>query len=80
MGHLAGKDTYRKLGKKIDGLTCRAPWNDTLYKILKELYTSEEAEFIIKMPYSLASLDQQILYLKISRMVHVLEVPESNQK
>ncbi len=44
MGHLVGKDVYRKLGRKIDGLTVRAPWNETLYKILKELYTEEEAD------------------------------------
>ena len=50
MGHMVGKDLYRKLGKKIDGLIMRAPWNDTLYQILKELYTEEEAEVIIKMP------------------------------
>ncbi len=58
MGHLVGKDLYRKLGKKIDNSTCRAPWNATLYKILKELYTSEEAELAVKMPYGLASLDK----------------------
>jgi Pyruvate/2-oxoacid:ferredoxin oxidoreductase delta subunit len=58
MGHLVGKDLYRKLGRKIDGLSTRAPWNDSFYAILKELYTSEEAEIIIKMPYSLGTLDQ----------------------
>jgi hypothetical protein len=25
MGHLAGKDVYRELGRKIDGLSMRAP-------------------------------------------------------
>ncbi len=58
MGHLAGKELYRKLGKKVDGQTSRAPWNDTLYAILKELYTSEEADLIVRMPYGLAGLDQ----------------------
>ena len=38
MGHLAAKEAlYRKLGKKIDGLTVRAPWNENLRAILKEL-------------------------------------------
>jgi hypothetical protein len=37
MGHMVGKDLYRKLGRKIDGLSMRAPWNDKLYAILKEL-------------------------------------------
>jgi Pyruvate/2-oxoacid:ferredoxin oxidoreductase delta subunit len=54
MGHLAGKELYKKLGKKIDGLTMRAPWNDAFYNILKELYSPEEAEVILQMPYSLA--------------------------
>lgn len=58
MGHLAGKDIYRKLGKKIDNLTMKAPWNDTLYAILKELYSSEEAELVVKMPYNLSNLDR----------------------
>ena len=50
MGHLVGKDLYRKLGKKIDGLSMRAPWNEAFYNILKALYTPEEAEVVIKMP------------------------------
>jgi Na+-translocating ferredoxin:NAD+ oxidoreductase RNF subunit RnfB len=58
MGHMVGKDLYRKLGKKIDGLSMRAPWNDKLYAILKELYSPEEAELVIKMPYGLATLDK----------------------
>lgn len=58
MGHTVGKDVYRKLGKKIDGLETRAPWNDTLYAILKELYTHDEAELIVKMPYGLANFAQ----------------------
>jgi len=56
MGHLVGKDIYRKLGKKVDGLSVRAPNNKALYAILKELYTSEEAELIVKMPYNPASI------------------------
>lgn len=58
MGHMVGKDIYRKLGKKIDSLTARAPWNDTFHAILKELYTTEEADLIVRMPYGVASLDQ----------------------
>lgn len=58
MGHLAGKDLYRRLGKKIDGTTARAPWNETLYQILKELYTPEEAELVVKMPYGVSTVDQ----------------------
>lgn len=58
MGHLVGKDIYQKLGKKIDGSTVRTPMNKQFYAILKELYTHEEAELIIKMPYSLSSFNR----------------------
>ncbi len=56
MGHLVGKDLYRRLGRKIDGLTMRAPWNDQFYAILKELYSEEDAQLIVRMPYGLAPL------------------------
>jgi NAD-dependent dihydropyrimidine dehydrogenase PreA subunit len=58
MGHLVGKDIYRKLGQKIDGLTLRAPWNEKLYAILKELFSEEEAELILRMPYGLSDLQR----------------------
>lgn len=58
MGHLTLKDTYRQLGKKIDGLGVRVPYNRTLYLILERLYTSEEAELIVNMPYGLAAIDK----------------------
>ncbi|MFH1893645.1 MAG: 4Fe-4S dicluster domain-containing protein [Candidatus Zixiibacteriota bacterium] len=58
MGHTVGKDAYRRLAKKIDGLTVRVPYNETLHAILAELYTSEEAELLIKMPYGLSTLDE----------------------
>ena len=58
MGHLVGKDVFRKLGKKIDGMETRAPWNDKLYAVLKELYTAEEAGIVIKMPYGLVTIEE----------------------
>ncbi len=58
MGHLVGKDVFRKLGKKIDGLETRAPWNDKLYAVLKELYSTEEADVVVKMPYGLSTLER----------------------
>jgi len=56
MGHLAGKDVYRQLGKKIDGLTMRAPWSAALFAVLKELYSADDAELIVKMPWGLSKL------------------------
>lgn len=58
MGHTGGKDVHRLLGKKIDELTCRVPYNDTLNSILKSLYSREEADVIVKMPYSLSNLEK----------------------
>jgi len=57
MGHLVGKDVYRALGRKIDGLTLRAPWNDTFHALLKELYSTEEADLIVRMPYTPTTIE-----------------------
>ena len=58
MGHLGPKEVYLQLGEKIDGLGTRTPGSETLYEILKELYTPEEAEVVARMPYGLSSLDR----------------------
>ncbi len=58
MGHLVGKDIYLQLGKKIDGGTFKTPMNEQFYAILKELYSYEEADLIVKMPYSLSSFNK----------------------
>ena len=58
MGHLAGKDVYRKLGAKIDSLTFRTPWNGTFHALLKELYAPDEADLVVRMPASLTTADR----------------------
>ncbi|MCP4604621.1 MAG: 4Fe-4S dicluster domain-containing protein [Proteobacteria bacterium] len=58
MGHLVGKDIYRKVGKKIDNLSVKAPWNETLHKIVKSLYSLEEADVYVKMPYTFSSINR----------------------
>ena len=75
MGHLVGKDIYRDLGRKIDGLTVRAPWNEALRAILKELYSEEEADLVIRMPYSLATLDrlERVTRYERARLERVLD-------
>ena len=60
-------DVYRRLGEKIDNLTVRAPWNETLLSILKKVYTTEEAELLIKMPYTLSSLERIAGVAKIEK-------------
>jgi ferredoxin len=58
MGHMDGKGIFRKLGIKIDNLPTRAPWNETFYEILKELYSEKEADVLVKMPYGLSDLNR----------------------
>ncbi len=49
---------YHQLGNKLDNLYVRAPWNETWHSILNELYTPEEADVVVKMPYTLSSLER----------------------
>jgi ferredoxin len=67
MGHTSAKDIYHQLGKKIDGLITRAPWNQTLFEILKELYTLQEAEVLVRMSYSLSTFEQVAIATKFDR-------------
>jgi len=75
MGHMTGKDIYRNLGKKIDNLTMRAPWNETFYAILRELYSTEEADVVIKMPYGLNKFNkiEKITKCEGSKLRKILE-------
>jgi len=57
MGHAVGNDIYRKLGVKIDNLSFRTPWNETFHALLKELYSPEEADLVVRMPFTLTSFD-----------------------
>ena len=58
MGHLVAKDMYGALGDKIDSLTVRTPRNEAFYAMLRELYSPDEAELIVKMPFTLSTLDR----------------------
>ena len=68
-------DVYRSLGEKIDNLTARAPWNETFHNILKELYTPEEADVVVKMPYTLSSVERIAKVTKVekARLSTILE-------
>ncbi len=72
MGHLVGKDIFRELGRKIDGLEIRAPWNDTLHAILKELYSEQEAELVVKMPHGLSTIARAGTGNRLSRATTLL--------
>ncbi len=67
MGHVVGKDIYRRLGAKIDGLTLRAPWSPAFHELLKSLYSEEEADLIVKMPFGMSPME---------RIVKITGLPE----
>jgi NAD-dependent dihydropyrimidine dehydrogenase PreA subunit len=75
MGHLDGKKLYRKLGKKVDNLPMKAPWNETFYEILKDIYTEEEADLVVKMPYGVSDLDRiaQVTKYETSQLERILK-------
>ena len=66
---------YHQLGKKLDNLYVRAPWNETWHSILQELYTPEEADVVVKMPYTLSSLERISLVTRVekTRLQGILE-------
>lgn len=77
MGHVAMKDLYGRVGEKLDGLEARAPMNEDLYEILKEIFTESEAEIFCSMPYGLSprqriaqitGLDEKILEKHLREM------------
>jgi len=68
MGHLVGKDVYRELGRKIDGLPTRAPWSDKLRAVLAELYSEEDARLVAAMPWG---------FSRIGRLERVTGIPRA---
>jgi Na+-translocating ferredoxin:NAD+ oxidoreductase RNF subunit RnfB len=75
MGHLIGKDIYKRLGKKIDGLGVRTPWNEKLHAILKALYTREEADLVARLPYRPSDITRiaKITQYKEDRLQKILQ-------
>ncbi|MBN2322849.1 MAG: 4Fe-4S dicluster domain-containing protein [Spirochaetes bacterium] len=75
MGHMVGKDIYKSLGKKLDGLTVRVKQNETFYRIIKTLYSEEEADVIVKMPYGLSTIDriEKTTGYEKSKLLRILE-------
>lgn len=67
MGHITGKDIYRRLAGTLDGTPVRTPDSPAFQNLLRELYTPEEAELIVRMPYRPSSLERIIA---VSRLEH----------
>lgn len=56
MGHIVAKDIYGPLGEKIDSLSVRTPQTEAFHAMLRQLYSTEEAELIVAMPFGLSTL------------------------
>jgi hypothetical protein len=69
------EDIYDRLRKKIDGTTVRTSWNQALCEILKTLYTTEEAELLIRMPYGISRFEKIVISTKCEKteLLNVLE-------
>lgn len=67
MGHAVGKEIYRSLGKRIDSNTVRAPWNEKFRAVLTALYTPEEADLVVRMPYGLSDIDRVATITRVER-------------
>lgn len=58
MGHITGKDIYRRLAGTIDNTPARTPDTPAFRRLLEELYSPEEAELVTKMPYRPSNLER----------------------
>ncbi len=56
MGHIASKDIYRQLGRRLDQAPVRTPWTPIFRDLVRELYSPAEAELIIRLPYRPSTL------------------------
>ncbi len=56
MGHIAARQQYEKLRSKVDRYPVGAPATETIYEILKTLYTPEEAELASRLPLKFSTL------------------------
>lgn len=65
MGHITAKFEYEKLRSKVDRYPVGAPATETIYEILKTLYTPEEAELASQLPLKFSTLGALSRRLKI---------------
>jgi hypothetical protein len=67
MGHIAAKDIYRKLGKRLDQAPVRTPWTPVFRQLVEELYSRPEAELVARLPYRPSTLGRIAAMLKRAR-------------
>lgn len=65
MGHITGKEAYLKLQKRLDRWPVGAPPSETLFKILKILFSEKEAIIASLMPMRMVSFDELSKKVKI---------------
>lgn len=58
MGHMVAKDIYGALGEKIDSMAVRTPQTKAFHAMLRQLYSADDAELIVGMPFSLSTIDR----------------------
>jgi Fe-S-cluster-containing hydrogenase component 2 len=58
MGHLVAKDIFGALGEKIDSLAVHTPQTRAFHAVLRELYSPEEADLVVGMPFTLSTADR----------------------
>lgn len=58
MGHIVGKDIFRRVGQKLNNLHVRCSWNDDLNVLLRALFTEDEADVFVRMPYVFSDLNR----------------------
>lgn len=75
MGHSAAKDIFRRVGQKLDNLHVRCSWNDDLKALVKALFTEDEAEIFVRLPYVFSDLAciRKITKLPEKRLQKLLE-------
>lgn len=64
MGHIVGKDIYRKLGRRLDQSPARTPWTPVFRRLIEELYSPAEAELVVRLPYRPSTLERVARMLK----------------
>ncbi|MFI3272756.1 MAG: 4Fe-4S binding protein [Pseudomonadota bacterium] len=65
MGHITGKDVYRRLAGTIDSTPARTPDSPAFRRLLEELYTPEEADLVTRMPFRPSKLERIV---KLTRL------------
>jgi hypothetical protein len=58
MGHPVAKGIFGALGEKIDSLAVHTPQTRAFHAVLRELYSPDEAELIVGMPFTLSTVDR----------------------